>query len=139
MNQWLVHHMDGAPFHKLCYDSSITAKQINDYIIENGKGSALAVDPHHGMPPLHMLSMNPNAPVNSIIALLNANMAAAFCLDNTDETPLDNAKAYNTDGLLAMMNALCTHKNSLDPAPVPAKADESLNNNENIKKRPRTG
>mmetsp|Transcript_966 Transcript_966/g.1420 ORF Transcript_966/g.1420 Transcript_966/m.1420 type:complete len:92 (-) Transcript_966:142-417(-) len=90
------------------------------------------------MTPLHMLSMNPNASVNSIIALLSANMAAAFCLDNTDKTPLDNAKAYNTDGLLAMMNALCTHKNSLDPAPVPAKADESLTNHEILKKRPRT-
>ena len=105
--------MDGAPFHKLCYDSSITAKQINDYIIENGKGSALAVDPHHGMPPLHMLSMNPNAPVNSIIALLNANMAAAFCLDNKDKNPLDYAIAYNADGLVAMTHALCIHKHSL--------------------------
>ena len=132
MNQWLVHHMDGAPFHKLCYDSSITAKQINDYIIENGKGSALAVDPHHGMTPLHMLSMNPYAPVSSIIALLNANMAAVFCLDNTDRTPLDYARACNADGLLAMMSALCIHKNSLDPVPVPAKAGESLTNHENL-------
>ena len=29
VNEWLFHHMDEAPFHKLCYNSPITTKDIN--------------------------------------------------------------------------------------------------------------
>eukprot|EP01083_Nonionella_stella_P157369 510898_1 len=62
VNEWLVHHMDQAAFHRLCYDCTITTRQINDYLAEHGDGSALQIDPYHGMTPLHILSMNPHAP-----------------------------------------------------------------------------
>ncbi len=64
--------MDEAPFHKVCYhNSSITTKNINDYLNEHGNDSALlAIDPYHDMSPLHMLSMNPHTPVADAIAEL---------------------------------------------------------------------
>ncbi len=49
VNEWLVHQMDEAPFHKLCYDSLTATEEINDYLIENGNESALAIDSYHRM------------------------------------------------------------------------------------------
>ena len=72
------HHMDEALFHKLCYDSSITTKQLNAYLNEYGNDSALAIDPYHVMTPLHMLAMNPHAPADAIAALLDVNVDAAL-------------------------------------------------------------
>jgi hypothetical protein len=112
MNEWLVHHMDEFPFHKLCYSPSVTTKQINDYIIDNGKDSALAIDPIHLVTPLHILSMNPNAPADAIATLSNSNMEALFCADNQQKSPLEYARDYNVRGLLGMINSLCTHRNS---------------------------
>ena len=71
VNEWLVHHMDKAPFDKLCYNFDITAEHINDYLSEHGNDSALAIDTIYGMNPLQMLSMNPNAPSDAFAALLN--------------------------------------------------------------------
>lgn len=113
--------MDEAPFQKLCYDSFITAKDINDYLIENGNESASAIDSYHRMTPLHMLSMNPNAPADAIASLLNANIETSVYLDATNRTPLDFARAYNVDGLVAMISVLCLHKNSTMPGSVQAK------------------
>eukprot|EP01083_Nonionella_stella_P237860 834053_1 len=97
-NTWLIHHMDEAPFHKLCYNPSVTTKQINDYLTEHGTGPALQIDPHRGMTPLHMLSMNPNAPADAIASLFNSNMEAIFCTDNQQKTPLQYARDYNVGG-----------------------------------------
>jgi hypothetical protein len=113
VNNWLHHHMDNAPFHKICYDSFVTAKQISDYLTENGNDSALAVDPRHGMTPLHILSMNPRAPADTIVALFNSNMEAAFRQDAQEKTPLDYAREYNVDGLVSMIAGLCNHRNSM--------------------------
>ena len=55
VNEWLYYHMDEAPFHKLCYNSSITTKHTNDYLNEHGSDSVLAIDTVHGINPLHML------------------------------------------------------------------------------------
>ena len=99
--------MDEAPFHELCYGSSITAKQINDYLHENGNDSALVIDTNHGMTPLHMLSMNPHAPAVSIAALFSSNMEAVFCLDNQQKTPSEYARDYNVGGLVGIINGLC--------------------------------
>jgi len=112
VNEWLFHHMDEAPFHKLCYDSSVTTKQISDYLHEHGNDSALAIDPYHGMTPLHILSMNPNAPADAIAALFNSNIQTVFCADNQQKTPLDYARDYNVGGLIRIMNGLCNHRNS---------------------------
>ena len=112
VNEWLFHHMDDSPFHELCYNSSATTKQINEYLIEHGNDSALAIDTIHGMTPLHMLSMNPHAPADTIAALLNVDMEVAFCLDNQGKMSLDYARDYNVGGLIAMINGLCNHRHA---------------------------
>jgi len=113
VNEWLVHHMDGAPFHKLCYDPSITTRTTSDYLIEHGNDSALQIDTSYGMTPLHMLSMNPQAPPDSIAALLDSNMDAVFCFDKKQKTPLDYARDYNVGGLVGMVAGLCIHRSGL--------------------------
>uniref|UniRef100_A0A7S3Q5N8 Uncharacterized protein n=1 Tax=Chaetoceros debilis TaxID=122233 RepID=A0A7S3Q5N8_9STRA len=104
--------MDEAPFHKLCSDSTITTKQINNHLNEHGYNVALEIDTIHGMNPLQMLSINPHAPAVSIAALLNANVEAAFRLDNGGNMSLDYAREYNVDGLVEMINGLCNHRHS---------------------------
>ena len=72
----------------MCYDSSVTTKKISDYLHEHGNDSALAIDPYHGMTPLHILSMNPHAPPDAIAALFNSNIQTVFCSDNQQKNPL---------------------------------------------------
>ena len=78
VNEWLIHQTDEAPFHKLCYNSSIATKQLINYINDHGNESALAIDSIHGMTPLQMLSMNPHSPADAIAALLNISVEVAF-------------------------------------------------------------
>eukprot|EP01083_Nonionella_stella_P053158 140736_1 len=92
VNEWLIHHMDEAPFHKLCYKPSISTKQINDYLNEYGTDSALVIDTIHGMTPIHMLAMNPHASTDSIAALLDSNMEAFFCLDHQQKTTIEYSR-----------------------------------------------
>ena len=110
VNEWMIHHMDEAPFHKLCYNSSIATKTINDYLIENGDDAALHIDTIHDMTPLYMLTMNPHAPVDAIAALLNVDMQSLFYVDNQRNTPLENAREYNVAGLVGMIDGLCNHR-----------------------------
>ena len=112
VNEWLIHHMDQAPFHKLCYDSSMTTKQINDYLIENGNESPLQISPIHGMNPLHMLTMTPHAPADTISALVDSNTVAVFCLDNKEQSPLEYARDCYVGGLVGMIVGLCNQRNS---------------------------
>ena len=90
VNEWFIGHMDKAPFHKLCYDFSITAKLIIDYLIEIGNDSALVIDTINGMTPLQMLPMNPHASAESIEEL-------AFYLGIQEKIPLEYTKDYNVD------------------------------------------
>ena len=106
VHEWLIHHMDQTPFHKLCYNSSITTKHINDYLNEYGNNAALTTDAIHGMTPLHMLTMNPYGPADTIAALLDVSMEAAFCLDNEGKISLDYGRVYNVGGLIGMINGL---------------------------------
>ena len=78
VNEQLIHHMDEVLFHKLCYNMSVTTNEINTYLNENNNNSALAIDPFHGMTPLHIISMNPHAPADAIAALLAVNTEAVF-------------------------------------------------------------
>ena len=116
MNEWLIwiHHMDEAPFHKLCCNSSITTRQINDYLNENGADAARTLDPYHGMTPLHMLSMNPHAPAETIAALLDVDTEVAFCLDNEGKMSLDYARDYNVGELVGMVNGLSKNRHAAD-------------------------
>ena len=103
---------------------------------------------NYGMTPLHVLSMNPHAPGDTIAVLLHANIDTSVGLDNTNQAPLEYARDYNVDGLVAMIATLCIHKNATIPVPVQAKTktksqtntktNESLNTHENIKKSIRT-
>ena len=70
--------MDEAPFHKLCYNSSVTTKEINDHLNENSNDSALQVDTIHGMTPLHILTMNPHASADSIATLVDSRIEAVL-------------------------------------------------------------
>ena len=80
VEELLYHPMDDAPFHKICYSSSVTTKEIIDYLDENGKDSAIQIDFTYGM--THDESPR-SAPVDSIAALLSSYMeAAAFCFDD---------------------------------------------------------
>jgi hypothetical protein len=132
VHEWLFRHMDEWPFHKLCYASSITTKQIYDYLIDNGNDLALQIDPHHGMTPLHMLSMNPHAPADAIASLFNSNMEAIFCVDNQQKTPLQYARDYNVGGLVEMINSLCSHRNA---SIAVVEADASIENTRSSKRR----
>jgi len=109
VNEWLIHHMDEAPFHKLCCDSSVTAEHIDEYLIENGVDSALAIDPYHAMTPLHILSMTPDAPVDAIIALLKANITAVNVRDRKGKTPLYYVLQYNPWAFVKIYSYLCEH------------------------------
>ena len=104
--------LDEAPFHKLCYNSSITTKHINDYLNEHGNDSARAIDTIHGMAPLHMISMNPNSPADAIAALLDVDVEVVFRLDGQGRNSLDYARDYNVGGLVALVNGLCNHRNT---------------------------
>jgi len=109
VNEWLFHHMDDAPFHMLCYDSSVTTKQISDFLDEHGNDSALAIDTIHGMTPLHILSMNPHAPADTILTLLKTNINAANVGDNRGKTPLYYALYYNPCAFVRMYSYLHEH------------------------------
>jgi hypothetical protein len=112
VNEWLIHHMDESPFHKLCYNSSITTVKINDYLIANSNKSALQIDLIHDITPLQLLTMNPRAPADAIAALLYVNLEAAFRVGSQGKTPLDYGREYNAYGLFGMINILCTHRHA---------------------------
>eukprot|EP01083_Nonionella_stella_P069796 186301_1 len=114
VNEWLVHRIDDAPFHKLCYDSSVTTKQVSDYLIENGINSALQIDTVHGMNPLHMLCMNPHASADAILALLKTNINAASIRDHEGKNPLYYALYYNPCAFVRMYSYLRKHINTVE-------------------------
>ena len=128
MNEWLIHHTDEALFHKLCYDSSMTTKQINDYLAEHGNASALVIDANHGMTPLHMLAMHHHALDDAIAALLDINLEVAFRMDRKGKMSLDYARDCNVSGLIGMIKSLYNYKNSSIPV-------ESDTDRGNISKR----
>ena len=90
-------------------EGAIATKEINDYIHENDNDAALAIDPHHGMTPLHMLTMNPHAPADAIAALFNSNMYAIFC---AAKDSLRICKILQCWGLVGMITSFCNYRNS---------------------------
>lgn len=113
VNAWLLHHMDEWPFHKLCYSSTITTEQINNYLNENGNDFALQIDEIRGMTPLHVLTMNPYAPTDAIFALCKANTNAANVKDDEGKTPLDYALNYNPCDFVRIYSYLCDHEDGM--------------------------
>ena len=104
--------MDESPFQHLCYNSFVTVKQINDHLNENGNESAIVIEAIRGISPLHMLSMNPKAPADTIAALSDFGMEVFFCLNNRQKTPLEHARDYNVGGLIGMINCFHNYRKS---------------------------
>eukprot|EP01083_Nonionella_stella_P094818 266141_1 len=104
--------MGEVTFRKICYNTFITTRQVIDYIIEHGNDIALTIDPYHSMTPLHMLSMNPHAPADSLATLLDFDMEVAFRLDNKVKMSLDYVRDSNVGGLVGMVNGLCNHRHA---------------------------
>ena len=77
-----------------CYNLSVTTKRLNDYLNEHGTVAAIAIESIHGMTPLHMLSMNPHAPADTVAALLDVNKEVAFRLDSQKKTTFDYGREY---------------------------------------------
>lgn len=105
----LRYHMREWPFHSVCYDTSVTTKQISEYLDENGNDAALAIDSIRSMTPLHMLSRNPHAPVDAILTLLKANTNVANVEDNRGKTPLFYALHNNPCAFVRMYSYLRKH------------------------------
>ena len=82
------------------------------HTIENEVPSLLVI-PDDNDTPLHVLAKNPFAPADTIAALLELKMEAAFCPDNEGFLPLDYAKECNVDGLVSIIAVLCNHRNSI--------------------------
>ncbi len=59
-----------------------------------------------GMTPLHILTANPHAPVDAILACHHAYPNAVFVMDDSRLSPLDYARSYNVNGLLALIRVL---------------------------------
>jgi len=106
VNAWLIHHMCTFPLHKICYNASVTTKDISFYLNENGNDSVQQNDRHYGMIPLHILSMNPYATTEAVIFLMNVNLKTAFYEDNDNMTPLDYARKFNFKALVQMIKTL---------------------------------
>jgi hypothetical protein len=67
-----------------------------------------------GMTPLHMLSMNPHAPADTILTLFEANVNAANVEDNRGRTPLYYALYYNPCAFVRMYSFLREHTIEID-------------------------
>ncbi len=98
-----------SPLHKVCLDTNVTAKAIQECINMHGTTVASIVD-HDGMTPLHILAMNPHASITSLEACFDANMNAAITNDSRDKLPLEYLIEYdNLEGHVLLVTALCLH------------------------------
>eukprot|EP01083_Nonionella_stella_P109326 318633_1 len=104
--------MDKSPFHKLCYSSSVTTKQISEYLNGHGNDAALTCGTLHGMTPLHILSMNPHSTADAILTLLKADINAASVKDHEGKTPLYYVLYYNPCAFVRMYSYLRDHTNT---------------------------
>eukprot|EP01083_Nonionella_stella_P070708 189323_1 len=134
VNNWLVHHLDDWPLHRLCCSNdygtstdaggatnatpglsqshSTTLKKIQSYLKTNmnHKESIVQSDDFYGMTPMHFLAINPLSPLDAIGLLFAMNRDAAFSLDHQEKTPLDYARDYNFPALLKLVEALCMQR-----------------------------
>ncbi len=97
------------PLHEICYDVNISAEKINKSIQRHGRDCACLRDENH-MTPLHILTMNPHATLGAIIACYDINPNAAITEDSDFTTPMDYAREYNVQGLIAMVSLLSVER-----------------------------
>lgn len=106
IHNFLIHHMDDAPLHKLCLDPGVSKEAINDYLQDHGEDSALVQDSTHGMLPLHLLIMNPHAEDAAICRVFGIDMDTAFRFDVYNKTPWEYAAECSYSRKLSLMSEL---------------------------------
>eukprot|EP00553_Chaetoceros_curvisetus_P015282 CAMPEP_0204643352 /NCGR_PEP_ID=MMETSP0718-20130828/639_1 /ASSEMBLY_ACC=CAM_ASM_000674 /TAXON_ID=230516 /ORGANISM="Chaetoceros curvisetus" /LENGTH=338 /DNA_ID=CAMNT_0051664533 /DNA_START=45 /DNA_END=1058 /DNA_ORIENTATION=+ len=95
VRQWLKNRYDHLPLLKLCMEPSATFRMIRDCIGEHGDAVAYQREKHHGMTPLHILTLHPCAHTydtrenEAVMACFHANPGASFTPNNEGCTPLD--------------------------------------------------
>ena len=109
VNRWLNRYLEEEyPFHRICFDSNVTTKELNDYF--NGEqspySSAAILDEYNRASPLHMLSMNPHAPEDAFAMLSKKWKPAIFKKDLLNKTPLQYVEIHKVRGLIAMVGCL---------------------------------
>lgn len=112
INQWLARRRFERypPLHLLCHETLVSAQMINDFIREYGAQSAHTTD-HNQMTALHIITMNPHASSDAILACYCANQVAAISRDLEGKNPMDYAVLYNNiGGLIEIISALCMHQ-----------------------------
>ncbi len=110
VNHWVKHRLDDLPLHKICMDTSITARMITDFTEEHGTEAAFRIDEHE-MTPLHLLTINPHAALPSIMACYDTNPSATIYPDNRSLTPIDYLWEFdNLEGIISIVQALCMHR-----------------------------
>ena len=112
VDEWLIHHMDDAPFHKLppvqLFHHNARYQRPPWCTWQWFSTCHQSLSWTH----LRMLSMNPYAPADTIAALSNVNLEVVFRVDNQRKISLDYARDYNVGGLVAMINGLCIHRHA---------------------------
>ncbi len=112
--EWVMGHLDNSnnPLFKLCMDTDVSTRRIEDTLRENGVQCAYQAN-HHGLTPLHVLVMNPYATINMIQACYAANPSAAIMRDGRGMTPIDYMWEYdNVEGIISIVHSLCTDRES---------------------------
>ena len=66
----------------------------------------------YGMATLHILTRNPHATPDCIVACYAVDPSDLLALDKRGLHSLDYARAYNVQGLLALIEVLCMHLRS---------------------------
>ncbi len=131
--EWIEHHAvfqsiidfynDMSPLNRACHDSLVSPKSIHDCTfariqatiarIQAATASLTGKNIYNGMMPLHILTMNPHATPETILACLNLSISAAITKDNSDMMPIDYLWKYgNVDSIIVVMQALCLHRDA---------------------------
>lgn len=112
MNEWLVSTRNSLfPLHSICHDASISAKMINRFFSRRGNDDAYEEDDNE-MTALHILALNPFTTKDTLLACYDANESAVLMKDSEGLTPLDYARLYNMECVVALIEALCVHRMS---------------------------
>ncbi len=121
VNQAIIDfHRNLSPLQQVCLDTNVSAQSIHQCILTHGPQAAYNTN-YDGMTPLHILVLNPHATTGSILTCFHANMSAG--LEKYDwyddgslvggKTPLDCLMEYDLDSYIAVVTALCNHKDAM--------------------------
>ncbi len=109
ITQWLHERYSKLPFHAICHNPSVSCKMIMDFQDSKNETQArthACIRDDNEMTPLHILACNPDASSDAIASCFLIYPNAAIAIDNQGLTPIDYARKYNVQGLLALTKAL---------------------------------